>query len=188
MPKPIETLYRRDGNVFLIELDLRDPRQLFNNLDPAPFRDKDLESAAEYYIVEAVRELGPRRNARLVVHLPAAAAETPDAQSIPDAVHNYFAYCVERAGNELRALLQAGLVSLGIGLTFLALCLTIRELIGGAAAQGPARYVLQEGLLIMGWVAMWRPVQILLYEWWPIARRRTLFRAIERMPIEVRPR
>ena len=62
--------YRRDGDHYLIELNLRDVRQLFNSLDPAPFREKDLDSAAEEYIVGAVREQGVGHVSRLVIHVP----------------------------------------------------------------------------------------------------------------------
>jgi hypothetical protein len=48
--------------------------------------------------------------------------------------------------------------------------------------------IIDEGLLIMGWVAMWRPIETFLYDWWPIRRRRTLLEEIAQLPIEVRPR
>jgi hypothetical protein len=48
--------------------------------------------------------------------------------------------------------------------------------------------IIDEGLLIMGWVAMWRPIETFLYDWWPIRSRRTLLDEIAHMPIEVRPR
>ena len=44
--------YRLEGNQYLIEINLREPRQLFNSLDPAPFHEKDLDASAEEYIVE----------------------------------------------------------------------------------------------------------------------------------------
>jgi hypothetical protein len=50
------------------------------------------------------------------------------------------------------------------------------------------RPIIAEGLLIMGWVAMWRPIETFLYDWWPIRRHRALLTQIARMPIEVRPR
>ena len=28
--------------------------------------------------------------------------------------------------------------------------------------------ILREGLTIVGWVAMWRPLEICLYDWWPL--------------------
>jgi hypothetical protein len=35
-------------------------------------------------------------------------------------------------------------------------------------------------------VALWRPVEIFLYDWWPILRQQRRFEAIARMPINVK--
>jgi hypothetical protein len=51
---------------------------------------------------------------------------------------------------------------------------------------GGGAEVLGEGLLIIGWVALWRPVEMFLYDWWPVLRRAWRFEAIARMPVEVR--
>jgi hypothetical protein len=41
-----------------------------------------------------------------------------------------------------------------------------------------------EGLSILGWVAMWRPVEIFLYDWWPEIGKRRLFDRLASMPID----
>jgi hypothetical protein len=174
--------YRQDGAVWLIELRLRELRQLFHHLDPAPFREKDLDPAAEAYIEEAVREIGPRHACRLVIHVPAAEADTEDARSLPEAVSHYFEYRSRHARLELRRLLRRGVASIAIGLAFLFACLSMRGWLNGAGEFT----LLAEGLLIIGWVALWRPVEIFLYDWWPILRRAGRFAAIARMPVEVR--
>jgi hypothetical protein len=56
------------------------------------------------------------------------------------------------------------------------------------APLGVDRAIVDEGLLILGWVALWRPTEALLYDWWPLARRRTLLRRLASIPIEVRTR
>lgn len=177
--------YRREGDTLLIELKLRDTRQLFNSLDPAPFIEKDLDDDAENYIFDAVREVRTHRRKKLIVHLPPELVATEDAQSIPRAVQAYFAYRADHAGLQLHHALREGVVSLAIGLAFLTLCLVLRE---SLIASSGMHSVIDEGLLIMGWVAMWRPIETFLYDWWPIRSRRTLLNEIAHMPIEVRPR
>lgn len=174
-------MYRREGATWLIEVRLRELRQLFHYLDPAPFREKDLEPAAESYIDEAVREIGPGHPCKLVIHLPAAECESPDARTLPDAIAHYFLYRANQSRIELRRLLVRGLVSLVIGLAFMAACASMRQV---AAAGG--HDVIAEGLLLIGWVALWRPIEIFLYDWWPILRQQTRFAVIARMPVEVR--
>ena len=57
------------------------------------------------------------------------------------------------------------------------------SLIGGH--DGTIASVLKESLTIAGWVAMWRPMQIYLYDWWPLVRRGRIFDKMSRMKVEV---
>jgi hypothetical protein len=57
----------------------------------------------------------------------------------------------------------------------------IRDLVPDNAIAG----FLSEGLAILGWVANWRPIEILLFEWWPMNRRRQLFTRLAEAPVEV---
>jgi len=45
--------------------------------------------------------------------------------------------------------------------------------------------ILLEGLLIGGWVAMWRPLEIFLYDWWPIRAQARLFDRLADMPVTI---
>lgn len=177
--------YRRESGAYLIELNLREIRQLFNSLDPAPFLEKDLDAAAEEYIVDAVRELGLRRHSKLVIHLPPSGCDGESAHSIAEAIHHYFNYRARHAADDLKQTLATGVVSLVIGLVFLFACLWFRNILGGLP-QESGKEIFAEGLLIMGWVAMWRPIEIFLYDWWPIQHRQRIFRYIGAMSIQVK--
>lgn len=173
--------YRRDGDHWLIEVKLREPRQFFHTLDPAPFREKDLDPDAERYIEEAAREIGTDKALRLVLHLPAIHCASEDARTLPAAVANYFAGRARQTRIELRRLLQRGAMNLVIGLAFLVICLWLRRAL--AAAGG--HEVLAEGLLIIGWVGLWRPVEIFLYDWWPMWRQQQRMAAIAGIEVVV---
>jgi hypothetical protein len=43
----------------------------------------------------------------------------------------------------------------------------------------------REGLVIGGWVAMWRPLEIFLYDWWPIHAEARLFDRLAAMPVRI---
>jgi len=167
--------YRSEDGHWLIELRPVELRRLFHHLDPAPYR------AVEEYVVEGFRDLGPERRPKILVHLTGAEAHSGEAQSLPDAVRRFFGYRAEQARIELRRLIRQGLASLVIGLSFLFVCLWLRKVVAD-------REMLAEGLQIIGWVALWRPVQIFLYDWWPIYRRQRRFERIAALPVEVRER
>lgn len=175
-------VYRRERDTYLIEIRLREMRQLFNTLDPSPFHERDLDPVAEEYLVSAAREIGARP-AKLVLHLPAQTADE-EAVSAVTAIRHYFEYRSRHTREQLRLLFGRGLISLSIGLAFLVSCLTVRQWLLGLT--GSDTTILSEGLLILGWVAMWRPVEIFLYDWWPEFGKRRLFDRMVHMQIETR--
>jgi hypothetical protein len=179
---------RRAGNA--IELKLREVGQLFNSLDPSPFKEKDLDHDAEEFIVEWARELHSSRDTplRLIVHLEQPLAPGQTRETLQEAIRHYFSYRASINRLALRQLLQQGRTSLLIGLSVLSGCLLLAELIGHRAPPGAYRRIIGEGLTIGGWVAMWRPMQIYLYDWWPLRRRGALLRRLSRVEVDVQTR
>lgn len=180
--KPLSESYRREDGAALVKIRLHSVRQLFNSLDPAPFHEKDLDAGAEEYIVESVREIPLREKIKLVFHLPRA--EASDAGDLQGAIHNYFAYRTGVVAREQRAKL-AERPTFAIAVLFLVLCLVLRQMVLTLGAGAPG-HIAADGLLIVGWVAMWRPIQILLYDWWPIARRVRWLSKLAATPVELR--
>jgi hypothetical protein len=80
--------------------------------------------------------------------------------------------------------MREGRASLIIGLLFLGICQITATLLTPPA--GSWQTVAREGLTIIGWVAMWKPLDIYLYRWWPPLSRRRLYQRLSRMPVEVR--
>ncbi|MBM3534054.1 MAG: hypothetical protein FJX60_13570 [Alphaproteobacteria bacterium] len=183
MPDRDPLPYRTDKGVALIELRLQTLDQLFNVFDPSPFHRKDLDQDAENYIVGALRELGPRP-ARLVLHLPKEVAAAENARGVGAAIRNYFAFQAQITARDLRLELRRGRDSLAIGLLFLGGCQLLRQLVL-SFGEGPMQTVLAEGFLIAGWVALWRPIEIYLYEWWPYRRRLQVYRRLAEIEVEI---
>lgn len=153
-----------------IQVRVHELRQIFNSIDPSPFRDRDLDPDCEEFIVSWAREHSRDAQLRLVIHLGVApeAAGHPRAEVV-QAIRNYFEYHERLKRLELRELFRRGRSSLAIGLAFLTACLLVGRSIAPHDAS-PLLGVVRESLLIGGWVAMWRPLEIHLYDWWPLLR------------------
>lgn len=177
--------YRKDAGVSLIDLRLNTIHQLFNSLDPSPFHDKDLDADAEDYIVGAAREFPLPAPMKLVLHLPREQFRTAAKSQVEQSIHNYFEYRHELTLRDFRYQIHLGRVSLAIGLAFLTACLIAREVL--LAQGGTLLHVIAESLLIAGWVAMWRPIEIFLYDWWPIRQTARIYEKLSSMPIELAP-
>lgn len=167
----------------VIMLRLRELSQLFNSMDPSPFVERDLDADAEEFIMSWARELSANRDLELVIHL----AQRPPVGRLAgaeDAVRRYFATRAEFKRRELGQLMRRGRLSLFVGFVFLASCLLLGQLIARHAA-GPAVRIITEGLTIVGWVAMWRPLEIYLYDWWPLSDERRRLERLARMRVRI---
>jgi hypothetical protein len=170
----------------VIEIGVERLRQLFHTLDPFPFKERDLDRDVEDYIVDWARELPRDLPLKILIHLPAAEAETPAARELQSALAHFFAYRAEVIGRDIRELFRIGRRSLLVGLAVLGLCLAAGNIVG-ALGTGYVAAFLGEGLIILGWVANWRPIEIFLYEWWPLARRRNLYRRLAAAEVILKP-
>lgn len=119
----------------------------------------------------------------LRVHLEQFPADDP-VNLVRAAVHNYFSYRQSASEVQFRRLMKRGRTSLFIGLLFLTACLLASQLLFGRRS-GTWAGIGSESLTIAGWVAMWRPMEIYLYDWWPIRRRRRLYGRLSHMPVDV---
>jgi hypothetical protein len=181
----IEEHYRTENGAILIEMRLRTVMQIFNSLDPAPFHEKDLDSDAEEYINGIVQDFPLAQPMKILIHLPCREAECEEAVTLERAIRNHFNYLEASAARELRLKFRQGRVSLAIGIAFLLVMGLISTLISPYTTHGYVAWV-AGGLLIVSWVAMWEPINIFLYGWWPIRRKQLICAKISRMPVEVK--
>jgi len=157
-----------------LDLRVRELQQLFNSLDPAPFLNKDLDHACEAYIENWALSLPPASRLHLNVQVEQLPPVGQASEVVADAIHNYYGYKMELVRGELAQLLRQGRISLMIGIAFVTTCLLLAEAID-SVVQGHAASIARESLNIIGWVAMWRPAQIFLYDWWPLTGRIKVF-------------
>jgi hypothetical protein len=169
----------------VIEVHVGELKQLFNAIDPSPFREKDLDANAEEFIVGWARDVPGDARLALLVYLDRPAGLTEEPAILRAAVREFFGHRSEASRRRLRQLLRLGRTSLLIGVAFLAVSLLLGDVIGDAFGEQRLGEVLRESLLIGGWVAMWRPMEIFLYGWWPIRAEATLFGRLSAMPVRI---
>ena len=120
----------------------------------------------------------------LIVHVNQSSAGFSQ-ELVEEAVRNYFAYRARLNAMEFKRVLKQGRTSLVIGLLFLGGCFLLREVLLRQADEAIFRFM-RESLMIAGWVAMWRPMQIFLYDWWPLRHLGKIYERLSRMPVELR--
>lgn len=166
-----------------IELRLREIGELFNSMDPSPFHHRDLDRDAEDFLESWALDFPQSSRFEIVIHLESMPAQDPSSV-VSEAIANYFAYKSTVAQRDRRDLLRVGRISLVIGLAFLVLFLSIADMMSSYQSS-PLLRLVNQSMLIGGWVAMWRPLQIFLYDWWPIERRRRIYRSLSLAKVRV---
>jgi hypothetical protein len=173
------------GTTDQIELRLRLALQLFHTLDPSPFRERGLEHDADDYIVGRALELPSGSAIAIVISLPQTEIAPTTAQDVASAINTHFDFRARSVTRELRELFRIGRQALLVGLSILSICLVLSWWLAARADNGPVTRIVQESFIILGWVAIWKPSDIFLYGWPPLARRRKLFRRLANANVTV---
>lgn len=169
----------------VLELHVAEMRQLFNAMDPAPFRERDIDPNAETYIVEWGRETRAGQALELVVRLGRESATPEGAAMLRDAIAAFFRQRALATRRQLRQLFRVGRISLLIGLAFLACATVLGEFVASFVSKESYGGIIKESFVIGGWVALWRPLEIFLYDWWPIRAEARLLDRLGEMDVRV---
>lgn len=177
--------YKSENGVTIIEFGVKTVRQLFDARDPAPFRERDLDDDLVRYILSGVQEFSLSTPIRLRVQVSEESRSAVDLQSIRDAFQTHFEYEATLLRRRLIKTLQTGRMFFGIGVVTLVTCLSLAELVVGRGGDSALFGVLSEGLVISGWVAMWRPLEVFLYDWWPIRELKLYHEKLAKTEVEI---
>ncbi len=178
--------YKHENNNIIVEVGIKNLRQLFNERDPAPFRERDLDPQFVIYLVSAVEEFPLRTKMKIRI----LTAENEDLSSenshaIQDAISAYFKYESTLAKSKLRKRHRTARYFSLIGLITLIVCLSLAQLIDSVKLVPRITNIASVSLMIIGWVAMWHPIEALLYDWVPIREQRQYFDKIASLGVEV---
>ena len=175
---------RAPPDIATVEVRVRDVRQLFNSLDATPFPETDLDADAEQFILDWAMEFNSDAPLRLRIHVDNPPPRVDVIRQTEAALRGYFEYRADVVRRRFRLLMTRGRLRLVIGIS----CLTASVLgaqlltrLGDSAILA----ILRESLLIGGWVAMWGPLEILLYDWWPLRHEWRVCERLAEASIEI---
>jgi len=170
--------------VHSLALRVREIAQLFNSMDPTPFLNKDLDPGANSFIENWASVYSSRSNFHITIHLEQWPEDGDPTGMLTEAIHNHFSYKAVQTRKSLKHLLLQGRISFAIGIVFVTLCLLGANEIG-RLGDNAGYNIARESLTIVGWVAMWRPMQIFLYDWWPLQKQIRLYLSLSHAHIQV---
>ena len=173
--------YRLESGQPCIDIKIGRNEQLFDTRDPAPFRERDLDPGLVDYLLAGGEDLVGAQAFRVVFWLEHAC---PPGE-IEQAFRAHFADMLDRLRRRRRQHRRTGQVALLIAFILIVALMALGRLIG-SVMPGSLGSGLKEGLLISSWVVMWRPVEILIYDWIPVWQDRRVVSSLLEAPIDVR--
>lgn len=142
-----------------------------------------LRPDAEEFLIEEAEKYPSRTAIYLKLYLLRDTLNR--SQEIETAIHQHFAYRKIKSLKQLRRTLQLGWTGLLIAIVFLSVLVSFTLFVIRQIPEGGLSTIVREILIILGWVALWRPADLLLYEWRQFKRDANLFERLERCNVEV---
>lgn len=183
--------YRTEGDCIVIEITIDSPYDLYDDKDPSPLKVRDLKPSIEQYILTCIREIPSSSKSRIDFYFYSFGILDEEIDNLRKSVKEFFDYRSKIRMMDFKFKIRNGLKSVLIGLVFLFMCIFISNKFLDSPQTLVGRFFL-EGLSVLGWVSLWNPVQIFLYEIWPIiANSKNLiriskldfdFKSIDRLP------
>ena len=179
---PPKSRYRLEDGQPILDVRVESMEQLFDNRDPAPFRDRDLDPALVEYLLDGARDLARVAPLRVKIWMG-----TSPSADVARAVRAYFQHEIDRANRQRREKVRTGLTGLAIAIMVVIVLIAVAELVE-RRLTGTLGTALREALVISGWVLMWRPLDVLFYDRIAWARNRRILVSIRDAVIEVQAR
>ncbi len=177
--------YRHAEGKRWIEVRVRSPQQLFDVRDPAPFRERDLDDDFVEYVTSSVGEFSLSSPLKVIIYVEEDESQTLPRDSIREAVRSYFSYQIDLQRSILKNFMKRAQIFLIIGLAILFSCISIAQ--GLKLPEHPGLLgILREGIVIFGWVSIWKPIELILFDWYPLLDKLRLYKKISTIEIDIR--
>lgn len=176
--------YKSKDKKVILELQLSNGQQLFDARDPSPLRGRDLNEFVVKYIIESFQEIPRDKEVTMTIYFSEGLGIRYTEGQIKKAVQHFFEDEVKTQSLHLKQTLVHGFKSLAIGLTFLFFCVFTYYYFKNLP-ETLFNNFFKETTHVLGWVSMWHPINIFLYEWWPIIEKRNLLRRISQTEVSI---
>jgi hypothetical protein len=172
---------RRRRGTANVNIHVHDLAQMFNSFDPSPFWDRDLDRKAAEFIEDEFTDKRSADHWQLHVYTHEGIASAADLQA---AIERYYERLALSTRLNLREQIRFGEIALLVGVAVFSICISMRGILQSTLHALPRG--LDEGLIVLAWIALWRPVEALAYGWVPLYRRRRLYQRLARVQVVVR--
>lgn len=135
-----------------------------------------------HWIFEEASELPRHATPEIEISVPSA--DLGKQKEVEQAVHSHFQFQARDAGIDLRETLNKGWLSLLVALLLVLALILFGEFME-RFGDGRLNVLLRESLVIIGWVTLWHPMETLIFQHFPIRKKRNISQKLSRAPVRL---
>lgn len=179
--KPYEKIYERDKatNSFIISVAIEKYADIFNELDPAPFRKRDLDHDLRIYLEDSSLDIPIKHKIILQFNVSNDLHDSEKEERIKAGLKTYFTFVRNELKTKIRKAREKSAVYALASFLLLSASYSLRT----SLMEGPVLTTLFEGINIVGWVFLWEAVSTLLFKNRDIRQRFGHYRRFSDAPI-----
>lgn len=151
--------YDKEENAFIIEVDLDNYKEIFNEWDYSPFKRRDIEPEFRVYLEECASDIPREYSLILRLHLPKEVRDPKTESEAKIGLQNYFGFMIALEKKSMFSIRRKA-AQYGILAMFF---LTMAYLMEHGQLSLPIK-ILKEGIFVGGWVFAWEVFSILFFD------------------------
>jgi hypothetical protein len=169
-----------------IRISIETLGELFRRPEIDPFAGRMEREPGMDRILHAIDDLpSSHEPIEVEISVPEGAATGRTAAEMGEAIDLFCTAEIAELRREVELTRRRGLQALWVGLPFLAICLGLSGIATAMLGTTGLGNVASNSFVIIGWVALWRPAEVLLYDWWPLRHRIRLLQRLELAPVRM---
>ena len=164
--------------------------EFYNRFDASPDHEREISDEVLTYIRHSVEDMSPdeRKKARISVYLEKDLYERECRDHcMVRALRGCFANRLDAEKRKYRHALIKGRRMFLRGMIFLIVCLVACSAYLRVTTKSDLNDALSQSFVIIGWVALWRPIEFYLYDRRDMAAGLKELETVCQMPIDIRP-
>jgi hypothetical protein len=187
-------LYSKKGGIVMITTNTSAESTLHLRIDTLdellttqnfhPHRHRYLQTDWVEWLVQEAADANKETKLTLQIEMQKAGAVSEE--TLKQMIGYHFEYLQKKATLEKQNTLKQGYKYLGIASLFLLLMTIGYNLLENWAPDNKFANTMQDALVILGWVAFWRPAELLLYDWHPFKNEAKLYERLAAMPVVIK--
>jgi hypothetical protein len=180
--QPLEKIYERDpdSNAFIISVAIESYANIFNELDPAPFRKKDLDQDLRDYLEDSSVDIPLKYDVVLRFNVSGEAKNTEKEEKIRVGLKTYFSFVKDLLGDNIRKSYEKSVVYVFGAFVLLSASYLLRLLL----ISNIFFSILIEGITIGGWVFLWEAISTFAFRTRDVKNRCRQYKRLADAPIQ----